>query len=484
MEKHPEQQVGRYAIFDQLAAGGMATVHIARLIGREGFSRVVAAKRMHRHFQENAEFNRMFLEEARLAARVRHPNVVPIVDVLSHGNELIIVMEYVHGESLLALMRLAEGEPLPIPVACAIMTGALQGLHAAHEARNERGEPLGIVHRDVSPHNILVGADGVARVVDFGVAKAVHAQDETKPGVLKGKFSYMAPEVIRGAPSTRQADVFSAATVLWELLAGRKLFAGTTDQERLLAIVEGGYPSPRAFNPNVSPRLERIVAKALLLDTNVRYGSALEFAIDIEREVPLASQRVVGEWVQSRAGKELERRASLLHQIETSTIGPISSRAELMPHGTFGGSPSEQMSAVTSQSVPEARRRFGSSTILAAVGLAAALGAVLTFFAQRQHADEPREPAAVVQQSAAVVPVVPPAPSSAALSVESAQPAPVAPPAVSASAASPTPAPSAEPLAVPSATQVVTRWSAPRPTPVKPVPRSKVHGKPFLPNEL
>src|SRR5688572_15159680 len=233
--KLAEQQVGRYAIFDRIAAGGMASVHLARLSGSEGFSRVVAVKRMHQHFAENPEFKRMFSAEARMAARIRHPNVVPTLDVLVDRNELVIVMDYVHGESLQTLVKAASAKsaPVPIQVLSAVMVSVLHGLHAAHEARDESGKPLGIIHRDVSPHNVLVGSDGVARVLDFGVAKAKHAHQDTDPGRLKGKFSYMAPEVIRGEPGTRKADVFSAAVVTWELITGRKLFAGATDQERM-----------------------------------------------------------------------------------------------------------------------------------------------------------------------------------------------------------------------------------------------------------
>ena len=321
-DKSPEVRVGRYAIFDEIASGGMATVHMARVVGSAGFSRVVAAKRMHRHFLQEPEFKRMFLVEAQLAARILHPNVVPILDVLSHDDELIIVMEYVHGESLHNLLRTTSRakKTIPLPVGCAIGVAVLQGLHAAHEARNEQGAPLGIVHRDVSPQNVLVGADGLARVLDFGIAKAVHAQNQTNPGSLKGKFSYMAPEVINGSPITRQADVFSAGIVIWEVLTGKMLFKEATEHERLLRIMSGRYPSVREVNPAVPPALAWAVEKALQLDAKARYATALEFAIDIERATALASQRVIGEWVRQLAADALDERAGLIHEIEISNV--------------------------------------------------------------------------------------------------------------------------------------------------------------------
>ena len=325
--KRPEQQVGRYAIFDEIAAGGMATVHLARLVGSGGFSRVVATKRMHRHFLQDPNFKSMFLAEARLAARVQHPNVVPILDVLSDdSDQLIIVMEYVHGESMLALLRSANRakQAISVPIACAVVAALCEGLHAAHEAQNEKGEALGIVHRDVSPQNVLVGADGVARVLDFGIAKAVHEQTHTNPGTLKGKFSYMAPEVVHGAAVTRQADVFSAGVVLWEALAGKMLFGGTSEHERLMRIVAGNYPSPRQHNPRVSQALEAVVAKALDVDTRDRYATALEFAEAIERVVPIASRRVVGEWVRRLAATTLDEREAMIHAIETSSVVALS----------------------------------------------------------------------------------------------------------------------------------------------------------------
>jgi serine/threonine-protein kinase len=167
---------------------------------------------------------------------------------------------------------------------------------------------------------VLVGADGVARVLDFGIAKAVHEQNHTNPGTLKGKFSYMAPEVVSGSPVTRQADVFSAGVVLWEVLAGKMLFGGASEHERLLRIMSGKYPSPRQYNPRVPPALEKVVAKALQLDTGSRFATALEFAVEVERVVPISSRRVVSEWVRRLAEATLDEREALIHAIETSSI--------------------------------------------------------------------------------------------------------------------------------------------------------------------
>src|SRR5579863_8618035 len=198
----------------------MATVHIGRLIGPVGFSRTVAIKRLHPQHAKEPDFVSMFLDEARLAARIRHPNVVPTLDVVATEGELFVVMDYVPGESLsrLAAATFAAGARFPLRAVVSIMAGSLHGLHAAHEAKSERGEPLGIVHRDVSPQNILVGIDGVARVLDFGVAKAAGRLHTTREGELKGKLAYMAPEQLETGTLTRQSDVYAAAVVLWETL--------------------------------------------------------------------------------------------------------------------------------------------------------------------------------------------------------------------------------------------------------------------------
>src|SRR6202034_3666008 len=199
--------VGRYALQQEIAAGGMASVYLGRMCGPVGFSPIVAIKSLHPQFAKDPEFVRMFLDEARLAGRIRHPNIVPVIDVHAEGDELFLVLEYVHGESPARLVRASRrvDAPLPLPLAAAILGDVLQGLHAAHEAKDERGQPLGIVHRDVSPQNVLVGADGVARVLDFGIAKAKGRLYTTQDGRVKGKLSYMAPEQLRSDPVDRKS---------------------------------------------------------------------------------------------------------------------------------------------------------------------------------------------------------------------------------------------------------------------------------------
>ncbi len=221
-------RVGRYVLLEPFARGGMATVHFGRQLGVVGTGRVVAIKRLHPHLASEPEFVSMFLDEARIAARVRHPNVVSMLDAIVHETELLLVMDYIHGEPLarVAAQSRANGSPLPLSMASAILGDVLAGLQAAHSATREDGEPLDLVHRDVSPQNVIVGADGVARVVDFGIAKAAGRLSVTCEPALKGKIAYMAPEQLRAQPVSARTDVYAASVVLWECLTGRGLVAG------------------------------------------------------------------------------------------------------------------------------------------------------------------------------------------------------------------------------------------------------------------
>src|SRR5581483_322932 len=196
-----------------------------------------------------------------LASRVRHPNVVPTLDVVRDADDVLLVMEYVHGEALTKIVRdlRRQGKRVPIRVAIAILTQVLHGLHAAHEATSETGQALGIVHRDVSPHNVIVGADGLARLIDFGVAKALDRLQDTQGDVVKGKFGYMCPEQVSGRPVDRRADIWAAGVVLWELLANRRLFAAESHLETVHQIVMMDIPPPSSIAPDVPPNIDAIV---------------------------------------------------------------------------------------------------------------------------------------------------------------------------------------------------------------------------------
>ena len=253
---------GKYAIFGEIASGGMATVYLAARLGRSSeIPEVVALKKLSAQLAKQPEFVAMFLDEAHLAARVRHPNVVTTYEFVRTSEGLGIVMDFVVGESFVELLRgqMDEADLVPLPIAAAIVAGALEGLHAAHETRDDTGRAIGLVHRDVSPHNILVGADGVARVIDFGIAKAAGRLQTTDVGIIKGKFAYMAPEQIHGAAVDRTTDVYAAGIVLWEALAGRKLFRANTNEELLIQRSAGSVsiPPPRAMNSGRAARAGR-----------------------------------------------------------------------------------------------------------------------------------------------------------------------------------------------------------------------------------
>jgi hypothetical protein len=384
-------QLGRYLLFDAIARGGMATVHFGRLSGPVGFSRTVAIKRLHANFATDPEFVAMFLDEARLAGRIRHPNVVPTLDVVATGGEVFIVLEYVQGESLAKLWRAhnAKNEIIPIPYSLAIMANALQGLHAAHDVRDEQGDPLGIVHRDVSPQNVMVGTDGVARVLDFGVAKAAGRLQETgDSGALKGKIAYMAPEQITGGVVTRQTDVYAAAVVLWELFTGRRLIEGENDAQRAAKILASlnapVFVPPSKYNPSVTPALDELVLKGLAWPPTSRFATAREMAGALERNGGLVASTELGDWVSLLAGPALEERAGRLHAIEASTGR---GKTFPMPRGQVDVLPPDNEQTVAAappvfvEPAPPGRRRSRAvGLIIAATALLALGAATVAFF--------------------------------------------------------------------------------------------------------
>jgi eukaryotic-like serine/threonine-protein kinase len=315
----PVRTLGRYVLYDRIASGGMAAVHLGRLVGPAGFARTVAIKHLHPALGEDRDAVAMLLNEARIAARLHHPNVAATLDVVVERDGAYLIMEYVHGESLGRLRAAAKHRaPLPTRVTSSILSGALRGLHAAHEARNEHGEPLEIIHRDVSPQNILVGADGVTRLIDFGIAKArLHAQT-TADGCLKGKLSYLAPEQMRGERATRRTDVYSAGVVLWETLTGRRLFDGDSAGAITEQILVGWVDPPSKYVPELSQDLDSVVVRALETDPARRFATAEEMADALERAESPASVAEVGAWVRETAGEVLEEREDLLRAIDAS----------------------------------------------------------------------------------------------------------------------------------------------------------------------
>jgi eukaryotic-like serine/threonine-protein kinase len=313
------RDLGRYRLHGEIASGGMATVHFGRQVGTGGFSKTVAIKRLHPQFGKMPEFVSMFLAEARLAARIRHPNIVQPLDVLTVDDEIFLVMEYVEGDSLSRLMRATQArkERVPVPIAMSIICGMLHGLHAAHEAKSDKGEPLELVHRDVSPQNILVGIDGVPRVIDFGIAKAADSVQFTRDGELKGKLSYMAPEQLNGHRCTRRSDIYASAVVLWEVLTAQRLFDADYQSAILQNILHRPVDPPSDIVQDLPKAVDRIVLKALSRDPSDRYATARDMALAIEESIPLATQSSVGSWVEVVAAKSLGQRAARVAEIES-----------------------------------------------------------------------------------------------------------------------------------------------------------------------
>ena len=305
-------------MYGAIAAGGMATVHLGRLLGPSGFARRVAIKRLHPQFAADAEIASMFSDEARLSARVSHVNVVPMLDVVSAERELLLVMDYVHGETFSRLLSHARASKVgaPIPVVVTIVADILHGLHAAHEATDEDGSPLRLIHRDVSPQNVLVGTDGVARVVDFGIAKAVGQSQVTREGQVRGKIPYMAPEQLLRRSLDRRVDVYAAGVVLWEALAGKRLFQADDEPVLFSMVLEDVVSPPSRFNPHVPPALDAITLRALERDPEKRFPDAKAMAHAIEEVIGRARASEVADWVKANAANALAERAAKIAEME------------------------------------------------------------------------------------------------------------------------------------------------------------------------
>jgi tRNA A-37 threonylcarbamoyl transferase component Bud32 len=435
------QRIDRYDLVAEIASGGMATVFLANLSGVGGFRRFVAIKRLHPHLAKEEEFVEMFLDEARLAAGIHHPHVVPILEVGASERGYYLVMEYIEGDTLARLLARAatSGRRLPVTIGVRVVVDMLAGLHAAHELRDEHGNPTELVHRDVSPQNILVGIDGNTRITDFGVARAASRLSATRAGQLKGKIAYMAPEQAVGDPSVdRRADIFSAGIVLWEVLAARRLFKAENEAATLSRVISEPIPDICDVNPDIDPAVGAVVMKALARDRDERYATCQDFADELERTAKaagtMASSREVATYVGEVIGQDIAQQREAvrtwLARSEPSQAMPAD-MVEL-PHATvpsaLAGLPSaasgEQSGMVQSPlgaPLYETGGRSSSPLVIAAAAAAGfvIVGLIVVLLRREQSRPpvvvQPPPPAAAAQAPAApgTVEAVPPTASAA-----------------------------------------------------------------------
>ena len=324
-------RIGRFDIIAEIGTGGMASVYLARSTGSGGFRRLTAIKVMHPHLSSDESFVDMFLDEARVAATIHHPNVVPIIDVGFEDGLVFLIMDYIEGDSFSNVEKVAISlrRRIPIGITLRVVLDALTGLHAAHELCDLEGNHLKIIHRDVSPQNIVVGVDGVSRIVDFGIAKAESRVTTTKVGMIKGKLNFMAPEQLRSAPLDRRVDVFGMGVTLWEAVTLRRLYAGENDFDTARRILSGEYPPLLDFDARLPAMLDEICKKALHPDPEQRFHTAEAFAEAIETHLAgsLASVRDVAAFISGVASQKLERERRAMRESasESYDLDPMSS---------------------------------------------------------------------------------------------------------------------------------------------------------------
>jgi len=310
--RHPTK-FGKYLLLERIAVGGMAEVFVAKAFGVEGFERLLAIKKILPTMGEDAEFISMFVDEARIAVQLSHANIVQVLELGKHDENLYISMEYISGRDLRQLIERfrKRQQPMPIPQACLIVAEVCEALDYAHRKRDANGRPLGIVHRDVSPQNVLVSFEGEVKLIDFGIAKAESRLQKTQAGILKGKFSYMSPEQVKGQPIDGRSDVFACGILLWELICGEKLFTGDSDFAVLEKVRNGIVPAPRSVTRTCPEALEKVILKALANDPVQRYQSASELHDDLMRFTLMGEMvyghRQLAEWLREEFQQDWQK---------------------------------------------------------------------------------------------------------------------------------------------------------------------------------
>lgn len=332
MTMKPPVIAGKYTLLRRLGHGGMAEVFLAKQMSEGGFEKLVVLKRILPHLASGPEFVHMFLDEARVAADLRHPNIVTIVDVGRVADTLFMVMEFLHGQDVRKVQRkvAAFGQMIPFAHACQMVIDAAAGLHYAHTKHDLNGKALSIVHRDVSPQNILVTFEGSTKIVDFGIAKAAGQSTHTSTGVLKGKYTYMSPEQAQGEVVDARTDQFALGIVLWELLTMRRLFKRDTEGQTLEAIIDGNVPRPRRFREDCPSAVEDVVMTALARDKSKRFRDCEALAMALEDA--LAASGVVHS--QARLAQYM-RRLFADQLAEEAAIGVVQQDGSLSVKNTF-----------------------------------------------------------------------------------------------------------------------------------------------------
>lgn len=394
----PPARTSKYTPLVVLGRGGMGTVYLAVARGPGGFNKLQVVKYLRPELAEDEDFLKMFLDEARLSASLNHPNIVQTNEVGQDGDHYFIAMEYVEGKTLLSILgRAKKMTPMPLGMHLRILCDALTGLHCAHELNDIDGTPLNVVHRDVSPQNVIVSFEGQVKLLDFGIAKAANSSSETRTGVLKGKFCYMAPEQMLGIGTDRRSDVFAAGVMLWHAITSERLWkVGTSDMEIFSHVTAGDVPKPSDV-AEVDPELERICLRAMATKPEDRYPTAAALKQDIEAWLASSGDRTTSRDIQSYLNElYAEDRRKLKTAIEERLRAVHSGRPSLPAlesHGAVESGAAEQRSgasslasAVSSESSappPAARKGKTAAVLLAAVLVA--VGVVVTVQAKKSH---------------------------------------------------------------------------------------------------
>jgi len=360
------EAVGRYRIVLPLGQGGTADVYLAAVDGPSGFTKLVVVKVLRKSLASDTEFRLMFLSEARLAARLHHPNVVQTNEVIEVDGAPVLVMEYLDGQPLSQVIVRGKQGGFTLPMQLRVLADALAGLHAAHELADFDGTPLGVVHRDVSPHNLFVTLEGHAKVLDFGIAKLERSLVETEVGMVKGKLRYMAPEHIAGDKLDRRADIYAAGVILWEALTGERMWKASSEADIRARVLAGDLPMPDTVRAEVPAPLARICRRALSRLPADRYATARQLADELEAAMSdlgmTATPREIGATV-ARLFEDV--RAETKRAIE-SKLGRASLAMGIPTMTATGETPVSQTPTVGR---PGARRFAAATAVIATIAL-------------------------------------------------------------------------------------------------------------------